>query len=70
VILGLADLSGPKNENGMVSFRVFGAMSPRPIDVADQFIELDSHIEEISKTDGKFNQGRVMSVVITVQVST
>lgn len=25
--------------------------SPRLIDVADQFIELDSHIEEISKTD-------------------
>jgi len=29
--------------------------SPRLIDVADQFIELDSHIEEITKTDSRYN---------------
>src|SRR5215216_461141 len=29
--------------------------SPRLIDVADQFIELDSHIEEITKADSRFN---------------
>ncbi|MCI0486751.1 MAG: NYN domain-containing protein [Blastocatellia bacterium] len=28
--------------------------SPRLIDVADQFIELDSHIEEITKTDSRY----------------
>lgn len=30
--------------------------SPRLIDVADMFIELDSHIEEITKSDSRFNQ--------------
>ena len=29
--------------------------SPRLIDVADQFIELDSHIEEITKTESRYN---------------
>src|SRR5881409_1092367 len=29
--------------------------SPRLIDVADQFIELDSHIDEITKTDSRYN---------------
>jgi uncharacterized LabA/DUF88 family protein len=29
--------------------------SPRLIDVADQFIELDSHIEDICKSEGRFN---------------
>jgi uncharacterized LabA/DUF88 family protein len=29
--------------------------SPRLIDVADQFIELDSHIEEICKADSRYN---------------
>ena len=29
--------------------------SPRLIDVADQFIELDSHIEEITKADSRYN---------------
>jgi uncharacterized LabA/DUF88 family protein len=29
--------------------------SPRLIDVADQFIELDSHIEEITKAESRFN---------------
>ena len=28
--------------------------SPRLIDVADQFIELDSHLEEITKADSRF----------------
>jgi uncharacterized LabA/DUF88 family protein len=29
--------------------------SPRLIDVADQFIELDSHLEEITKADSRYN---------------
>jgi uncharacterized LabA/DUF88 family protein len=29
--------------------------SPRLIDVADQFIELDSHIEEITKSESRYN---------------
>jgi uncharacterized LabA/DUF88 family protein len=29
--------------------------SPRLIDVADQFIELDSHVEEITKTESRYN---------------
>lgn len=29
--------------------------SPRLIDVADQFIELDSHIEEITKAESRYN---------------
>jgi uncharacterized LabA/DUF88 family protein len=29
--------------------------SPRLIDVADQFIELDSHLEEITKAESRFN---------------
>lgn len=31
--------------------------SPRLIDVADQFIELDSHIEEICKADSRYHSG-------------
>ena len=29
--------------------------SPRLIDVADQFIELDSHLDEITKADSRYN---------------
>src|SRR5215471_10084661 len=31
--------------------------SPRLIDVADRFIELDSHLEEITKADSRYNHG-------------
>ena len=30
--------------------------SPRLIDVADQFMELDAHIDEITKSESRFNQ--------------